>query len=373
MAINKSQVSIVRCSSYERAEVARAVKEALSLVGGIEKFIKPGSRVLLKPNLLSGRPPADAVNTHPEFLRAVGRLVKTVTPNILVGDSPGGWNLRAIADVYENAGIKQICDEEGFKAVKFDKVVDIKGLPFASVINEVDFIISLPKLKTHSVMMITGAIKNTFGMIVGMSKAHCHLKYPMPEDLAPVLVDVFGVVRPVLSIVDGITGMEGDGPAAGTVRNFNLVLAGADAVAIDSVISRLAGIDPLSVKTTAEAARRDYGTADIDKIEILGEKLEDSKIKNFRMPGTFKLYRLPKSVIRKGIKYVKFYPRISLRKCRGCGLCFAICPKKTIKKAIMGKFRVKTKDCICCLCCHEVCPYKAISLKKSLLARFMIG
>lgn len=370
--MTKSQVSIVRCKTYDTKEVESAVKKSVELLGGIEKFLKPNSKVLIKPNLLSPRLPEEGVDTHPEVIRAVGRLVKTVTSQIFVGDSPGGWNLRDADAVYEKSGIKKVCLEEGFKLVKFDKAIDIDGFPIVTIVKEVDAIISIPKLKTHSTTILTGAIKNTFGMVVGLHKAQCHLKAPMPDEFAKVLVRVFGLVKPALSIMDGIVGMEGEGPAAGDLRNFGLILASPDAVALDAVFSKLIGIDPFKIMTTYEADKRGCGTGDLEKIEVFGEKLEDAKIKNFKLPKTSYLFNLPKPIINIGVKAIKFYPHIDKDKCQRCELCFEICPKKTIKKINNAEFKVNTKECICCFCCYEVCPYKAIALKKSLLAKVLL-
>jgi len=370
--MDRSRVSIIRCKTYDLKEVEAAVAKSVGLIGGIERFIKPNARVLLKPNLLSARSPEEGVDTHPEVVRAVARLVKPITPHILVGDSPGGWALKDIDEVYEKSGIKRVCLEEGLRFVKFDKAVHMEGFPIAAVINEVDAIISISKLKTHSTNILTGAVKNTFGMVVGLHKAQCHFRAPMPDELAVLLVKVFDIVKPVLSIMDGVVGMEGEGPAAGSLRNFGLILASRDAVSLDAVFSELVGIDPLSVPTTLEAARRNKGIADLNKIEVVGERLEDARIRHFKLPMTARIYKLPKSLVRVSLRCIKFYPLINKKKCRRCGLCFNICPTKTIKKLEDNRFEINTKGCIHCFCCYEVCPYKAISLRKSLLGRIVI-
>lgn len=370
--MNKSQVSVVKCRSYDQSEAQASVKKAVSLLGGIEKFIKPGSRVLIKPNLLSARSPDEGVNTHPEIIRAVARLVKDFTPRVLVGDSPGGWGLKDIDKIYEKSGVKKVCLEEGLELVRFDKAVEIEGFPIASIIREVDSIISVSKFKTHSTTILTGAVKNMFGIVVGLHKAQCHLKAPMPDELAVLLVKVFNIARPVLSIMDGVVGMEGEGPAAGSLMHPGLILASRDAVSLDAVFSELVGIDPLSIPTTREASRKNKGIADLDKIDIVGERLEDVRIKRFKLPRTTKIYKLPRSLIRVALKGIKFFPFINKNKCRQCGLCFNICPTKTIVRHKNGSFEVKVKDCIHCFCCHEVCPYKAITLHKSFLSKIIM-
>lgn len=370
--MNRSQVSIVRCADYRQSEVEGALKIAVELLGGIEKFIKPNSRVLIKPNLLSARSPDEGVDTHPEVVRAAARLIKTVTPHVYVGDSPGGWDIKDIDEVYEKSGIKKICLEEDLKAVRFDKAVMTEGFPLAAIVKEVDVIVSIPKLKSHATTILTGAVKNMFGMVVGLNKAQCHLRAPTPDKLAPILAHVYSLVKPVLSIMDGIVGMEGEGPAAGSLRNFGIMLASHDGVALDAVFAKLAGVNPHRIFTIRETEKRNCGIADLNRIEISGESLEAAAIKHFRLPKTSILFSLPKPIFHVGAKALKFSAHIRKNKCRRCGLCFKICLKNAIKKVDKGAFVVDTKECISCFCCYEVCPYKAITLRKSLLARIVM-
>lgn len=370
--MTKSKVSIVRCASYKQPEVEGAVKIAVEQLGGIEKFIKPNSRVLIKPNLLSARAPEEGVDTHPEVVRAVARLVKTITPHILLGDSPGGWGIKDIDRVYEKSGMKKICLQENIKLVKFDKAVMLDGFPIASVVKEVDAIVSVPKLKSHATTVLTGAVKNMFGAVVGLHKAQCHLKAPMPDKFAPVLAHVYSLVKPVLSVMDGIVGMDGEGPAAGRLRDFGIILASGDGVSLDAVFAQLAGLDPRRVLTTHEAHKRGCGIADPNRIEIVGEKLEDVKIAHFKLPKTSILFNLPRPIINAGVAALKLCPHIQKKQCKRCGLCFKICLKNAIKKIDTGEYVVNTKECIRCFCCYEVCPYKAITLKKSLLAKVIM-
>lgn len=369
---NKSRVSIVRCANYKQPEVEDAVKMAIGLLGGIEKFVRPNSKVLLKPNLLSARTPEEGVDTHPEVVRQVARLIKTVTPHIFVGDSPGGWELKDVDQVYEKSGVRKVCLEEGLQLVRFDKAVDLDGFPIAAVAKEVDAIISVPKFKTHMVTMLTGAVKNTFGMVTGPHKAQCHLKASSVDEFADILVRVHALVKPALSIMDGIVGMEGEGPAAGALRNIGLIIASGDAVALDAVMSKLAGINPDEIATTKAAVDKKLGTADLDKIDVLGARLEEVKINNFKLPKTSILRRLPRPLVHFGLNRIKFYPHINKKACKGCGLCFQICPKNAVRKLKNGVYEVNTKECINCFCCHEVCLHNSITLKKSLLAKVLI-
>jgi len=243
MSDARSKVSIVRCPDYEPMRLKVAVKEAFDLIGGIKKFVPKGGRILLKPNLLSARTPEEAVDTHPEFVRAVGEIVRDAGGVPVIGDSPGSFfTVKSIDEVYERSGMKKMADEEGFELTRFDKMFYVKGYPIARAARDFDLVISLPKLKSHTLTMLTGAVKNTYGFVPGLGKVEFHKKAPHINEFSKIIADVFSFTKPGLSIMDGIVGMDSDGPAAGRVRGFGLVLASADAVSIDAVVSHLTGL-----------------------------------------------------------------------------------------------------------------------------------
>ena len=361
-----SQVAIKKCSDYEPQNVQRAVEEAVSLLGGIEKFVKPAQKVLIKPNLLSARPPEDGVCTHPEVVRAVIRLAKQQTSNIYVGDSPGGFEVKASDIIYEASGMTKVCQEEAVNLVKFDSVETIDGLPIAKVVKEVDVIINVPKMKTHNLAGLTGAVKNMFGAVVGKYKAEMHFKYPKVEDFCEFIVDVFSHVKPQLSIMDGIVGMDGNGPAAGRLRNLGLVLASPDAVALDAVFAEIAGLKPLDVLTTRLADARSLGTGRIPDIEILGERLEEARIRDFIVPEGSLIYKMPDWVIKFFGTLIRSYPVINKVICEDCRICEKNCPAGVIT---IDKHYIDHSKCIFCFCCTELCPHNAMEVKKT----FMVG
>lgn len=367
-----SRVSIVRCKSYDFDEVTVSLKRAIDLLGGISKYVKSGEKILLKPNLLSARPPESGVDTHPEFVRSIAKVVRQGGADVIVGDSPGGYGFKGAGSTYEASGIKKMCEEEGIKLEEFDRAYNVNGIPLAVQAKEVDGIISIPKMKTHDLMIITGAIKNSFGLAVGMYKTDCHLKAPRPKEFAKYLVDIFECARPRLVIMDGIVAMEGEGPAAGDLRNAQLILASDDCVACDAVFSYLVGLPPLSIHTTSEAYKRNLGQADLSKIEILGERLEDVKLRDFKLPKTSILLKIPEQILKLLGKGIKFWPRIDEATCTKCQLCATSCPMNciTINKETS---KIDYEKCISCFCCFEVCPYNAISVKRSLLAKVLGG
>lgn len=276
----KPKVAIVKCADYDEQNIDRAVGEAVRLVGGWERYVKPGQKVLIKPNLLENLPPEAAVTTHPSVVAAVVRAVVKMGAQALVGDAPGNA-LSNIAALLETTGIRKAAEENGGKVVFLQKegVVDIRSsyprLPSFKVSRlalEADVIINLPKLKTHNLTLYTGAVKNMFGIVPGFQKAQFHAHAVRPAELAELLVDVFQSAKPALNIMDAVIGIEGKGPGAdGTPRTFGAIAASSDAVALDAVFSHLIGFDPQQIETTKVANRRGLGEADLSKIEIIGE------------------------------------------------------------------------------------------------------
>jgi uncharacterized protein (DUF362 family)/Pyruvate/2-oxoacid:ferredoxin oxidoreductase delta subunit len=362
----KPKVAIVRCRDYNPLNLYQAISEAIDLIGGFSLFINKGDKVLLKPNLLAARSPETAVDTHPEVVRAVIRLTQEAGGIPLVGDSPGGCI--KVEEVYEISGIKKICKEESVRLIKFERLKEIDGVPVAREALEVDKIISIPKFKTHSLTLITGAIKNVFGVVPGIFKSECHRLHPHVKDFTKLLVNIFSLLHPSVSIMDGIVAMEGNGPASGEIRDLGLIITSSDAIALDSVASSIVGLNPLDVPTTQEAYIRGLGEARLERIEVVGESLEGVKVKDFRLPKTSILSYLPCSLLNILSHLIQFRPKINRNKCKQCNLCFNSCPVRAIEPCSYG-YRIDYHRCILCLCCNEVCPYQAVFISKGPLAK----
>jgi len=369
-----AKVSVVKCNSYEPAVVQQALRNTVNLLGGITNFIKPGSRVLVKPNLLMSKPPEFGITTHPEVVRAVIRLLKEIGCKIVVGDGPSVWGkyIENVDEVYENTGIRKVTQEEGVKLITFDKRRMRNKFPLTAALDECDYLISLPKFKTHEFTLITGAIKNLFGLVSGTYKTELHKNYFEPAEFAKILVDIYQEVKPALTIIDGILAMEGDGPATGgKTRQLNLLLAGSDCVALDTVMAKIMGIDNYEVLTTKEAALRGLGENKINRIKIEGEDIDKLNIPHFILPATSaKISKLP-GVLKKILKFlIRYYPYSSRLKCTRCGHCVQVCPKSCILLKKSG-IKFDYRKCIACFCCQETCPAAAIAVKKSILAKLI--
>ncbi|PIU42118.1 MAG: hypothetical protein COS99_01835 [Candidatus Omnitrophica bacterium CG07_land_8_20_14_0_80_42_15] len=367
----RTQVAIARCHGYQKEELDKALGRVLELLGGLEKFIKPGERVLIKPNFLSARKPEEGVNTHPEFIRAVLKKVKAITSDIMIGDSPGGFG-KNIDEIYERSGVKQVAQEEGVALVKFDKSRKIGRYPVAVCALEADKIISLPKFKSHDIMLITAAVKNMYGVLPGIFKAKQHSIAPSNKQLAPILVDAYSIRKPDLSIVDAIVSMDGNGPSSGRLRETDFIIASTDGVAVDSVLMKITGLEPFDLHTNKEAHDRGIGEADLEKIDILGETINSVKVDDFRFSEIRLLNRAPKLIAWLLKLLMVFKINIDNSKCRRCKLCEEACPASAISIA-EHKCKVDHSKCLLCMCCREICPHGAVVVDKSLLAKKMWG
>jgi len=362
----KTKVAIVKCKDYGREKVEKAVASVIGLLGGMHAFVKKGEKVLIKPNILSARLPEDGVCTHLEIIRAVARLVKDCGAAPSIGDNPGGS--MSPAKAYDGAGLAALAKEEGIELKEVKDIKVVNGIPIVSYIFECDKIINLPKMKTHSLMGITGAVKNMYGAVAGLHKSVLHKKFPSPEEFSNVLVDVFEITRPSLVLMDAVVAMDQRGPSAGRLKNAGLLIAGEDSVSIDAVFAGLVKINPLSVLTTRKAYARKLGQADLKNIEILGESIEENLIDDFEILGASRLIMLLGPFAKFVAGYIKFWLRIDEKLCKKCMVCADSCPVSAITIDPETSL-IDLKKCIKCMCCHEVCPFRAIELKRNFLAK----
>ena len=373
MAVN-STVSIVKCDTYDPAVVQSAVRKSVDLLGGIAGFVKPKSRVLVKPNLLMSKGPESAITTHPEVVRAVIRLLKEIGCSVIVGDGPSVWGkyIENVEAVYESTGIGRICAEEKVQLAKFEKRRWHGKFPMTTVLDEVDCLVSVPKFKTHDLTLLTGAVKNLFGLVSGTFKTELHKQYYDKEEFSRILVDIYEQARPALTVVDGILALEGDGPAtSGIPRKTGLLVAGRDCVALDSVLALIMGVEPEDVLSTKEAARRGLGEARREHITVVGERLDAAIGKPFVLPTTSLATswkkNLPKPVVELARRLIRYYPYTVHANCIKCGACVDACPKKVISFDKNRRIVFDYKGCIACFCCQEACPASGSQLLAGLL------
>ncbi len=381
--MKKPKVSIVKCNSYKLDLVKSVLQKSLDNLGGLKVFIKEGESVLLKPNLLMAKKAEESVTTHPILIEALILLLKKhKVGRIALGDSPA---MESALKVMKISGIYDVCKKHDVEVLEFtDEVVVndesnfvVKKFSVAKASSSFDKIINLPKMKTHSFTMFTGAVKNLFGFIPGKTKLVFHIKHAHPLEFSGMLLDLNNCIKPTLNIMDGIIGMEGNGPSGGEPRRFGVVLAGQDALSVDNVASTFLGMKNLPLIVAAR--RRNLLASRLENIEIIGEKLSKIVLDDVEYPkiGFIASARGALSILR---KRTAKYPYVIPSTCISCGRCADICPVDAISLNNSGYVddrndETKTKrmpffdykKCIRCYCCHEVCPVKAIDLEKPVL------
>ncbi len=370
------KVAITRCGDYRRELVDDAVATALDLVGGMDKVVKPGDRVLLKVNLLAPAAPDAAVTTHPAVVRSVAAQVLECGGVPVVADAPGylfaGGKSRALA----KSGIADAVAPLGVEALQFESVekpfvstpvpggVHLRQVMAARLALEADVIITLPKLKTHSNTWYTGAVKNMFGAVATATRKQAHALGDH-QRFAAAIVDIYSVMKPRLAVMDAVVGMEGDGPRHGDPRHTGLILAARDPVALDAVASRLIGFQPQEILTVRNASERGLGEGRLERITLPDERVEDVAV-DYRKPGGRQVNIHP-LLMRLVGRLVKVEPRLERDACTRCRICEQSCPVGAIS---MDPYpEIDRSACILCFCCNEMCPEGAMTVWKSRLAR----
>jgi uncharacterized protein (DUF362 family)/Pyruvate/2-oxoacid:ferredoxin oxidoreductase delta subunit len=374
----KTKVAIQK---IKNEDVKTSVFTALELINAKQLMQKDNMIVLLKPNILMGKPPERGVNTHPEVVRAVIQWVKKFNPSkIYVSDSAGGQKPGITETAMKESGIQDICEEEGAICVPFEKTereiykvkdaLEIKEISSSLLIREADLIINIPKIKTHWQCTLTCCIKNMFGTVLLANKAKTHAQTAILERFCSALVDIYSISKPQLTVIDGYYCQEGQGPSSGDVVKLDIILAGYDGVALDTTVCKIIGFEPREILYLEKAEEKKLGTTDLESVEFLGEPIE-SVFRQFKRPKLKPISMpLPKWLADYiGKTIFKASVKFNSEKCKLCSTCWTNCPVNAItppvelKKGIIPKW--DNKKCITCFCCVELCPHKAVKFKIS--------
>lgn len=354
--IKKHLVSVVKCNSYDNNETRIALETSLK---NIDFKFKKNIKVLIKPNILGPHNKEQAITTHPIILEEICKILKKYNAKIYIGDSSGLNTEKSL----EVSGIKRL--SKYGKVLNFDelekKYYEIgkeKNIPLPDILFNVDLIINVPKLKTHGLTGVTLCVKNLYGCIQGKTKSFLHIKYPSSYKFSRFLFELENKIKPELNIIDGIIGIEGEGPGtAGTPIKSNTIIAGTNPYATDIIASKIMGFDPFEIYTNK------FSRINIKEIEVLGNG-KDYSLK-------FKKPHYP--FIRLFLPLQKLFPKPKITfnkdKCTKCLLCEEKCPVKAIK--INPVQTCNHKKCIHCLCCIEVCPNNAINLEEHWTKKFL--
>ncbi|MFO7982439.1 MAG: DUF362 domain-containing protein [Desulfuromonadales bacterium] len=368
------RVALAAAADYLPQTIEDALDAVLDPLGGLEAFVAPGQQVLLKPNMLAGKPPENAVTTHPEIVRAMIRRVQALGATALVGDSPGVGSPRQVA---RKCGILDVIEETGATLAPFSESVKVSAasgtfhnLELARDILDADVIINLPKLKTHQMMGLTCAVKNLFGAVVGMRKPRLHLQAGSDKEFfALMLLDLAGHIAPQLTVVDAVTAMEGDGPGSGDPVHVGALLASDSVVALDTVAIDLLELNAADIWTQKVAQKKGVDGCRREQIEILGEALEGLRPEKFRpSKSTDVNFGLPPVLLRPFKNAITAFPDPDDTLCDACGLCVRHCPSQAMRIE-KGILQIDYQRCIRCFCCQELCPKGALLTRQGLLLK----
>jgi len=391
-------VALVKCDSYEYEEIKRAVDESLNLIGGLD-FIKPGMKIGIKANLVTGSAADKAITTHPVLLKRLCELLVERGASVVIGDSPGGLYTPAfVQNIYKACGLYELESIKGqdndipgapvpsvtlntdfsIKDGKFPDAASLKSFIYTGWLDDVDAIIGFSKLKTHAMMGMSCAVKNMFGCIPGTTKPDYHMRFPEEKAFANVMVDLNEFFKPTLYLVDAIDGMEGNGPTAGEKRHIGAILASKRPYSLDMVCAHMIGMGINDVQTLLVANERGLGPKDINEVSILGSySLSDAVIKDFKRATihqsiTFEggsAFNRIKSIAVKLAYSTK--PLVKKEECIGCKKCHDTCPAKAITmvpskgaspKGTGNIPHIDRSKCIKCFCCQEFCPVGAMKV-----------
>ena len=361
---------------YKEYLVYNAVGKALEQLNILDD-LTPETRVALKPNLVMAKGPEAPVTTHPVIVKSVARwLWEHDVRNIVIAESSGGpYSAEHLKTIYNICGMHdaepyaRLNMDVGFQSINTPADFINHSFNIIDPIVNADYIINLPKLKTHAMTGYSGGIKNLFGVIPGLQKPQLHYRFPEIEDFSNMLLELALTVKPQITLIDAIDAMEGNGPTGGTSHPLHLILASRDMYTQDYFAATLMGLNPDDIVMLRQA--RERGLIQPDSIELTGDAIPEDRTP-FQKPDTSNLdfsSSLPGFLQKPFTAFMKrafkSYPKLEAEKCVGCGKCAESCPAHIIKiKNRKAKFQ--KRGCISCFCCQEMCPMKAISVKRAL-------
>ena len=371
--MDKKQVSYRYCENYAFNAVKNPVEKIFFSFPELNNILKPGIKVLIKPNLIAARHPDRATTVHPAIIRAVVDYLSKYNCEIVIGDSPAGtYNSNILEKLYKTCELTSIPEDYNCK-LNYDCSEESISLPHGKALKKLsmikpavdaDFIINIAKLKTHGLTRLTCATKNLFGVMPGVLKFRQHLAMSDIQIFSQMLIDISAYFDGrIFNLVDGIVGMEGEGPTNGDPIHTGALFGGWDSQSVDVLACHIMGININTVPTL-----KNY--KGIENINLINS--DGVKTYNYELPPE-RARSIPDSVP----KWVQNLfteltvpkPIIVKKSCKKCNICVESCPPQIIKMQKGGAHISTYTECIKCYCCQETCPHKAITLSKPFAER----
>ena len=297
-------VTLTRCSDYSEPKISDAIERQFKLLGGLDRFVRPGDSVLLKPNFIAPRSHRHATQTHPAVVLETARLLKDFGARPFIGDSPAWANVFAC--------VKALRLEESLRKLsvpvkQLDKPkwcrIGTKNIRvgISSVALDADVIINLPKFKSHQQLVATFAVKNMFGCVAGKRKALWHFaRGGSADDFCELLIEIFKFLNPGLTLIDAVSVMDGRGPIRGRTRPLGWLIGGTDPIACETICAQLVAMEPANLPIIKTARQMGFGCSDPARIQIAGDDFSQSICTDFELPKLipirFSLLHVCKSV-----------------------------------------------------------------------------
>lgn len=377
-------VALDRCTEYNENLIGEILSRQFR-TAGIDHEMLNGKKIVIKPNLVMNKNPEAAATTHPAVLTGVIRCLKALGgEDITIAESYGGPYLESTLKAhYKGCGIASVAENEGAKLnfktgsgnMSYPDGVRCKVFNIIDPIREADVIVNICKLKTHSLTKMSCGVKNFFGTIPGVEKFEMHARFAEHEAFFEMIVDLCSMIcenKTVITVCDGIVGMEGNGPTGGPPRAYGVLLTSLSPFCLDLVCEKLLDFEG-TVPTVNEAKKRGVCPESIDELEIIGDKVENCITDDVLLPDAESLSVLTKMGDIFGGRFAKFFsphPEINKKTCVGCGKCAQSCPVHTIE-IINKKARINHDKCIKCYCCQELCPINSVKIKKNIFLKLV--
>jgi uncharacterized protein (DUF362 family)/Pyruvate/2-oxoacid:ferredoxin oxidoreductase delta subunit len=374
----RSEVAVLRCSDYYYEKVRETVYSVINMIGGAKGLhISGGDKVLLKVNLLGARKPEDAVTTHPTVAKALTEYFQDAGGEVVLGDSSAAGPIET-RRALKVGGMVQVAKETGAKALNFEAEGFTKASPLkdslqldevyvAKPVLEAQIVVTVPKLKNHNMTRFTGALKNLFGTVPSATRMNLHA-LGKTRLFSQGIADIYSAIKPHLAVMDGVVGMDGNGPSYGTINRTGIIAASRDSVALDAVCSSLVGYKENEILTTVEAANRGLGNGRLRDIQLKGVNTKDLHL-SWNKVKTMPLDVVPSPLFRTMIRLFYTKPGLIKANCTRCATCAAHCPAHAIS---LNPYPVLDyKRCLRCYTCNEICPNGAYEIRKSFLARVL--
>lgn len=369
-----AKVALVYCDSYESDSVKQGIERIFALLGDQAKLYNDHD-VLLKPNLCLPEPYEKALTTHPEVMKQVGIYVMRTGKQVIVGDTPvGKSDPERRKRLWEATGTNAVISNSGFSRSDLDQNISIHRLkirakeiiiPISSDIFTYR-VVNLPKMKSHGYMLLTGAVKNLYGVLPEYTKKRLHRELENKEQFSELLMRLYQIVGCRLHIMDGIVAIEGEGPGVkGVPRKMHVLLASQDGVAVDTLAACLMNIDPLQVPTNYMALQMGFGYKDLSDLELVGDPVEPLIARDFHLPI---IDSHTDRVSEKLFALSTYSVNVNRDECRLCGSCIENCPGDAMHM-VDSVIQIDPQRCKSCLVCHEVCPYGAVVFKQNSFLR----